>query len=204
MTTQVCSSTKADAKKPCSGVGPSAGPKGRASTIDACLTLSPQEYNSSDYPSSLVGSPSWPSPIVLLRSRIELGLYLFLFLVLLMRLFFLLVVADQSASFGLIGLVGLAGGGFLSIGLYGWWQGGECCWSQQSAVDGRSREFWQLRSADGARVEVEGLWSLMPWLMLIRIKSIGVDGGWKRRMLWPDSADAESLRALRAALFGGH
>jgi len=51
----------------------------------------------------------------------------------------------------------------------------------------------------GGTCQIEGRWSLFPWLILIRYRVPG--RRWTSRLLWPDSADPESLRVLRASLF---
>lgn len=53
----------------------------------------------------------------------------------------------------------------------------------------------------GGVCQIEGRWSLFPWLVLIQYRVSG--RRWSRRLLWPDSGDTESLRRLRASLFSG-
>ncbi len=56
----------------------------------------------------------------------------------------------------------------------------------------------QFRTHENTRCQLELVWALMPWIIRIRYR---VDGtSWRYRMIWPDSADRESLRLLRVSL----
>lgn len=56
----------------------------------------------------------------------------------------------------------------------------------------------QFRDLDRRAYDVELIWSLMPGLMLIRYRCLGLR--WRYRMIWPDSGHSESLRLLRVSL----
>ncbi|MAZ88156.1 MAG: hypothetical protein CL693_10955 [Cellvibrionaceae bacterium] len=68
-----------------------------------------------------------------------------------------------------------------------------------------SHEVWRYHWQRGfdcdlrGELEVQGLWELRPYFLLIRYRSHGQL--WRTRLLWPDSACVESLKILSGALF---
>lgn len=55
----------------------------------------------------------------------------------------------------------------------------------------------QFKTINNIPYEFELVWALMPRLMVVRYRSLG--DRWRQRMIWPDSANAEALRILRAS-----
>jgi len=159
-------------------------------------------------PDSIEQAPSFSNPeasvshpvLHLYRSRIELCVYLSLFVGLLIYAFYLWLVFEPGLL--LLSLCFL-GGALFAVGVRRWSQEGRRCGFLLPVPIHQSRQAVRVMLEDGRCLEMEGLWSLMPWLLLIQERDLAAQSRGRRRLVWPDSGTVETLRLLRVHLFAG-
>ncbi len=86
-----------------------------------------------------------------------------------------------------------------------WFAWALCSWLGWRQLLCSGGEVWHYHWQRGfdcsirGELEVQGLWELRPYLMLIRYRAD--HERWRLRLLWPDSASVASLKILSGTLF---
>ncbi len=124
--------------------------------------------------------------LVLSSSRLERAIYLALIVLSALVLVFKIAVPSVTAA--------VLWAAWLLFSWLGW-----------KHLQSSNPELWRYQWRRGfdcecsGELEVEGLWELRPYFILIRYR--GHQQSWRTRLLWPDSASVETLKILSGTLF---